>query len=129
MLDKDYKRRISELKEYLSSILKSDAIPIYEIIKNKPHQFDVRGIYTITTPDDNTIVWVGQTRTKTVAGRIRDHCKLNQSSDLNVMLRNYPSYPQDYDAYLVRCFEEVDERERSQLEHFLIGVLQPVFNK
>jgi ribosomal protein S3 len=129
VVKKDYTRRISELHKHLSTILEKDAIPIGEVLKNKPHQFDVQGVYVITTPDDKTIIWVGETRTKKVIGRIQNHCKLNQSSDLNVILKKDLNYPQDYNTYLVRCLEETDDRKRGQLEHFLLGVLQPIFNK
>ena len=97
-------------------------------ISNKPSQFDIQGVYIITTPDDKEIVWVGETTTPKVIERIKYHCTLKQSSDLNVVLKKHPDYPQDYNLYLVRCFGETDVRRRGQLEHFLIGVLQPVFN-
>ena len=129
MVEKNYTRRISELYEHLSTILGKDATPIGVILKNKPKQFDVRGVYIITTPDDREIVWVGKTTTKTVIGRLQAHRTINTSSDLNVILKKYPDYPQDCNIYLVRCLEETDARERGQLEHFLIGILQPVFNK
>ena len=128
-MERDYSKRISELQEYLSAILKKDAVPIAEILKNNPQQFNVEGVYFITTPDDKEIVWVGETTTQKIYARIKHHCTLKQSSDLNVVLKEHPDYPQDYKTYLVRCLEETDSRKRGQLEHFLIGVLQPVFNR
>ncbi len=129
MVEIDYSKRISELHECLSMILEKAATPINMILKNRPHQFNVKGVYVITTPDDNKIVWVGKTTTLKVYERIKHHCTLRQSSDLNVVLKKHLDYPQDCNKYLVRCFEETDTRQRGQLEHFLIGVLQPVFNK
>lgn len=128
MINKDYTKRISELRKKLSKILAKDAIAINDVLENKPAQFDVEGVYIITTPDDKTIVWVGETTTLKVYNRIKHHCTLKAKSDLNVVLKKYPKYPQDYFTYLVRCLKEKDTRERDQLEHFLIGVLQPVFN-
>lgn len=128
-MNSDYAPRISELQDRLSEILGRDAVPIGIVLKDKPEQFKVQGVYIITTPDDKTIVWVGETRTKKVCERIEAHCKLNQNSDLNVVLKKNLSYPQDYNIYMVRCLEETDDRKRGQLEHFLIGVLQPIFNK
>ena len=128
-MNKDYSKRISELNKRLPTILGKDAVPIGIILKEKPEQFKVEGVYIITTPDDKKIVWVGETTTLKVNERIKHHCTLKQSSDLNVVLKNYPDYPQDYNVYLVRCLEETDARQRGQLEHFLISVLQPVFNR
>ena len=128
-MNREYTKRISELQERLSEILKRDAIPIGVVLKDKPEQFKVQGVYVITTPDDSEIVWVGETRTKKVCERIEAHCNLNQNSDLNVVLKKNLNYPQDYNTYMVRCLEEIDFKKRGQLEHFLIGVLQPVFNK
>ena len=128
-MNNDYTLRISELQDRLSEILGRDAVPIGIVLKDKPEQFKVQGVYIITTPDDSQIVWVGETTTLKVYERIKHHCSLKQSSDLNVVLKKYPDYPQDCNVYLVRCLEETDSRERGQLEHFLIGVLQPVFNK
>ena len=120
---------MSELRKHLSTLLAKDAFLIGEILKNKPQQFDVQGVYIITTPDDKKIVWVGETLTLTVNERIKHHCTLKQSSDLNMVLKRHAEYPQDYNGYLVRCLKETDVMKRGQLEHFLIGVLQPTFNK
>jgi len=110
MVEINYSSRISELQEHLSTILEKDAVPIGEILKSKPDEFNVKGVYIITTSDDKEIVWVGETTTLTVKERIKHHCKLNQSSDLNVVLKKNPDYPQDCNIYLVRCFEETDAR-------------------
>jgi hypothetical protein len=66
---------------------------------------------------------------KTVIGRLENHLTKNQTSDLKVMLKMHPKYPQDADRYLVRCMEVIDARERAFFESFLIGILRPVFNK
>ena len=54
---------------------------------------------------------------------------MDMGSDLRGMVKCFADYPQDKDAYQVRCLEVENERERSFLEHFVIGVLRPAFNK
>ncbi len=110
-------------------MLSREARCIRDVLDNKPSAFDVEGVYVISTPDDSQFVYVGKTRTKTIVERIRDHRSIDTQSDLKGMLKRHPEYPQEIDRYFVRCAEERDARLRTFLEHFVIGVLQPPFNK
>ncbi len=125
----DYPARITVLRDRLSTLLSAEPSRIREILNNKPAAFDVPGAYAIATPDDSRFVYAGKTRTKTVLGRIRDHRSIDTQSDLRGMLKCHLPYPQEIDSYLVRSLEEKDARLRTFLEHFVIGVLQPPFNK
>jgi len=128
-----YSDRISDLNAMLFELLKKEPIAVQDIVYlfgRNISQFYVEGVYMISTPDDNEIVYVGKTRTKSVAGRVKDHRSINTNSDLKGMLSKlFKDYPQDIDNYLVRCIEIRDPRERTFFEHFLISILQPHFNK
>ena len=125
----DYPARIAALRGRLSTLLSSEPARIRDVLDGEPAAFDVEGVYAISTPDDSRFVYAGKTRTKTVLGRIRDHRSVDTQSDLRGMLQRYRDYPQEIDSYLVRCQQERDARQRTFLEYFVIGVLQPSFNK
>jgi hypothetical protein len=124
----DYSDRISELGSRLHELLSRNAVTIREIRQKKPPEFNVEGVYVISAPSGEPI-WVGRTKVNMVIGRLQNHLTKNQTSDLRVVLKRHPEYPQDADRYLVRCMEIVDARERAFFESFLIGILRPVFNK
>jgi len=100
-----------------------------DLLQEKPLRFNIEGVYAISTPGDNEIVYVGKTLTKSVIGRIADHRNIDTMSDLKGMLKLLTNYPQEVDSYLVRCIEVTDARQRTLFEHFAISVLQPAFNK
>jgi len=124
-----YSTRISEFHTQLCELLSKGALSIHNIIKKKPSQFNVEGVYAISTPDDREIVYVGKTLTKSVIGRLSDHRSIDTKSDLKGMLKLFSDYPQEIDHYLVRCVEVADPRKRTYFEHFSISILQPPFNK
>ena len=126
---KEFPTRISQFHNQLCELLSRDALSIHDIIREKPSQFDVEGVYVISTPDDEKIVYVGKTRTKSVIGRLSDHRIMDTNSDLKGMLKLFPDYPQETDQYLARCIKVTDPRKRTYFEHFLISILQPPFNK
>ena len=123
-----YSTRINEFSNLVSELLSMNPLTIRDVIKG-PSRFSVEGVYSISTPDDSEIVYVGKTRTKTIVGRIRDHRSIDTKSDLKGMLKLFSSYPQEIDDYLVRCVEIVDAKKRTFFEHFSISTLQPPFNK
>ncbi len=130
MLLKKYSAHISYLSAILCKLLGKEPLSVQDINSGRNiSQFNVEGVYVISTPDDSEFVYVGRTQRKTVAGRIKDHHCLNTNSDLKGMLSILKNYPQDIDNYLVRCIEIRDPRERTLFEHFLISILQPRFNK
>lgn len=126
---KEYGAQISEFGEKLVKFLSLGARTIHNVLDKKPLQFNVEGVYIISTPDDEKIVYAGKTSTKSIAERLRDHRNIDTTSDLKGMLKLFADYPQDIDNYLVRCVEVTDSRERTLFEHFAISILQPVFNK
>lgn len=128
-MEEEYSARISVFRNQLFELLSTDAFTIHDILRMKPSRFTVEGVYIISTPDDSEIVYVGRTRTKSVIGRLIDHRNIDTKSDLKGMLMLFSDYPQEIDDYLVRCLDVADARKRTFLEHFLISVLQPPFNK
>ncbi len=127
----EYSNRISEFRNQLFELLSTDALTIHDVLMKRPSRFNVEGVYLISTPDDNEIVYVGKTRTKSVIGRLSDHRTKDTKSDLKRMLKLklFSDYPQEVNNYLVRCVEVVDSRKRTFFEHFSISILQPPFNK
>ena len=125
----DSSSNIESHKEKLTRLLYSSVRTIQDVAFSLPAEFDVEGVYVISTPNDKEIVYAGRTKTKLVIGRIKDHRSTNTNSDLRGMVRINPSYPQGIDTYRVRCTEIIDYKERLFFEHFVIGVLKPAFNK
>jgi hypothetical protein len=121
--------RVSGLKKQLTRLLTSEAVSIGRVLADKPNGFAVSGVYAISTPADDEIVYVGKTRTKPIIGRLADHRSLDTKSDLRGMLKIHSDYPQQINEYVARCLCVVDDRQRTFLEHFCIGVVQPRFNK
>ena len=126
---KEYDARISEFREKLLQLLSVDARTIRNVLDKKPLQFNVEGVYIISTPDDRKIVYAGKTSTKSIIARLRDHRNIDTTSDLKGMLKVFADYPQEIDDYLVRCVEIMHSRERTFFEYFVISILQPPFNK
>ncbi len=110
-------------------MLASEPIPLSNILATKPSRFEVEGVYAISTPGDGEVVYVGKTIRKHVVGRLYDHKHMDASSDLNVIVKRFPTYPQRIDGYLVRCLKITDPRARGFFESFAIGILQPTFNR
>jgi hypothetical protein len=110
-------------------LITSKPSTIKEVLQKKPDRYSVEGVYVISTPKDNEFVYIGKTRTKIILGRIADHRTMGTNSDLKMMLKIFPDYPQEIDKYLIRCAEVSDPRERMFFEHFTISTLQPPFNK
>jgi hypothetical protein len=125
----EHSAQVSKFSTQLLELLSTDAYTVHDIMMKKPTRFNVEGVYIITTPDDNKIVYVGKTRTKSVLDRIRDHLNIDTNSDLKGMLKLFPAYPQEIYEYLIRCIDIPDARERTFFEYFLISILQPPFNK
>lgn len=127
--EEEYSALISRLRSQLRDLLSSVALTVHDVRFEEPPQFNVEGVYVISTPDDGEIIYTGKTRTKTVIERIADHRSIDTKSDLKGMLKMFLDYPQEIDEYLVRCVEISDSRDRTFFEHFSISVLQPPFNK
>ena len=116
-----YFAQISEFRTQLCELLSKDALRLYDVIGKKPIQFNVQGVYVISTPDDREIVYVGKTRTSSIIERLSDH--RSGRSDLKGMLK------QEIDRHLVRCVEIANSLKRTYFEFFLIGILQPPCNE
>jgi hypothetical protein len=125
----DFDSTILNYKHFLERLLSSKALPLVTVVQNKPFEFNVEGVYVISTPDDSKVVYVGKTRKLTVIGRMFDHRNTGTTSDLRGMLKLFSNYPQERDSYLIRCLEVENERNRALLEHFVISVIDPPFNK
>jgi hypothetical protein len=124
-----YNPEILEHKERLSELFAARGFTFNNILKNKPSQFNVKGVYAISTPNDGEVVYVGKTLTKSVIGRLSDHRSICTTSDLKGMLKLFPNYPQEINNYVVRCIQIDDPRRRTFVEYFIISAIQPAFNK
>lgn len=103
---------------------------IGEVVEGTPVESKVRGVYLMSLPDDpESLMYVGRTKSKTVHGRLCDHCRINTGSDLRGMLLRRPQYPQASADNGLRWIEVADSSERAYLELFAIAILQPVFNR
>ena len=90
------------------------------------------GVYAISTPDNDKIVYVGKTKTKSIPGRMYDHLMhkhLDTDSDLANMVLRREYLPQDYSSYLVRYVPLENSRDRMRFEMFTISILNPELNK
>lgn len=121
--------QVQKLHKRLEELMDSTRYTISKMLASVSSQHDVEGVYVITTPDDRSVVYVGRTKTKSIRGRMNDHLKNTGSSDLNVMLKEYPDYPQDPSKYCVRYISIEQPQQRNYFEHFAIGILEPPFNK
>ena len=122
-------RRLDTFRVLLDKLVHSVGRTVADVVGNEPRGFDVEGVYCISLPDDRKIVYIGQTRSKKVIGRVRDHRSNNGTSDLRCMLKNGTGdYPQAVDEYVVRCIEVADPKQRAFFEHFAMAVVQPPFN-
>jgi hypothetical protein len=119
------------LKTYhirLAELLGAPSHSVSEIVRSKDAH-DQPGVYAISCPDDDMVVYVGMTKTKTVAGRIADHRNSNTTSDLGGMLKRNLDLPQEIDDFRIRYVVVQDDRDRLFFEYFAIGCLAPALNK
>jgi len=120
----EYDSIINELKDDMKKLLDSEIFNIVDIEKGSKY---FPGIYAIRRPDSNEIVYVGQTKAG-ISNRMHQHLHMNGGSDLQIILRDHPEYPQDKTMYRTHYLEIQDERKRLFVESFIISVLQPSFN-
>jgi hypothetical protein len=109
-----------------------DAKPhrISDLLEVKPAEAAVSGVYLISAPDaPGQIVYAGRTKSKTILGRLVDHCGWNTASDLVGMLVRHPEFCRQAKSYSARWLRIEDNIERAQVELFAIAVLRPPFNR
>jgi hypothetical protein len=122
--------RIQELSSLLERLLSAPAVPVNELLRQRLEAADLPGVYLISqTEAADSPVYAGRTKTKSVLGRLRDHCVQKTGSDLAGMLSRHPTYPQDPRSYYLRWVAVPDDIARAQLELFAISVLRPPFNR
>ena len=129
MIEK-YKKEIKKWEEKLEELLSKKQELISNVAKNK--NIREKGVYAISRPDTNEIVYVGKTKTKTIQGRMYDHLKHKHGdtdSDLANMVLKRKHLPQDYPNYLVRYLPLEHSRDRMRFEMFTISILNPDLNK
>jgi hypothetical protein len=117
------------MKEMVEKILSAPQYLILDVA-TEPSLHNASGVYLIIPPDGSRVVYVGKTRSKSIAGRMKDHLSIDTNSDLKGMLKNvFTNYPQEKENYLVQYIAIPDDKERTLFEHFAIAVLNPPFNK
>ena len=79
MIEK-YKKEIKKWEEKLEELLSKKQELISNVAKNK--NIREKGVYAISKPDTNEIVYVGKTKTKTIQGRMYDHLKHKHGDSL-----------------------------------------------
>ena len=122
--------RVQLMTPALQSLLDAPSHRISNVLAQKLAHAAVPGVYLISAPSQpESIVYVGRTKTKTVLGRLNDHCRLSTPSDLSGMLLRYPDQAQDARSYDIRWVSVEDDISRAQLELFAIAVLKPPFNR
>lgn len=122
--------RVQELTALLEALLSAPAIRVGDLLTSSPAAADVPGVYLISqSPEISTQVYIGRTKTKSVLGRLRDHCRMKTGSDLAGMLSRHTTFPQETSGYYLRWVSILDGVERAQLELFAIAVLRPPFNR
>jgi hypothetical protein len=121
-------KRVESYVAQLFDLLSTPAVSVAEVLSHRTSH-DLPGVYAISDPADRSILYVGRTKTKSIAGRIADHKHIDTNSDLRGMLRRRPELPQDIDSYRVRYVVLDDDRERVFFEHFAIGAVAPDLNK
>ena len=126
----NYRNKIGDLSRLLDTHLRKVPEMISDVAKDK--EIKDLGVYTISLPNDDEIVYVGKTKTKTIPGRMHDHLMhkhLDTDSDLANMVLRRSELPQDYENYLVRYTPLEDSRMRMRFEMFAISSLNPRLNK
>jgi hypothetical protein len=124
-----YDSNLATYTDKLADLLAKQSVALSEVLRQWPDEAQMPGVYAISTPDD-VIVYVGMTVSQVLANRFHDHYNLRGSSDLRGMLPLFSaSHPQNREEYRVRWISITDLRQRSLFESFVIGVLQPPFNK
>ena len=95
-MDAAFEQRLKARSDQLAELIGAPVTPLGEVARAKALTARDLGVYAISLPGDpGTIVYVGRTKTKTVRGRIRDHLRIDGSSDLRGMLKRWPELPQD----------------------------------
>lgn len=122
--------RIHVLKNKLLELVASPTVQIAKIMAESHPSSCVLGVYLISAPKKpDEIVYAGRTKSKTIHGRLCDHCRLKTGSDLSGILLRFSDYPQIAKEYEARWIHVENEIERAQLELFTISVLCPPFNR
>ncbi len=106
------------------------AVQVKDMLAQAPELANVPGVYLLShCVDASTHVYIGRTKTKSVLGRLKDHCRMRTGSDLAGMLPRHATFPQETSGYYLRWVAVPDATERAQLELFAIAVLRPPFNR
>lgn len=125
-----YATNLATFTAELERLLSQPSHLLSDVIKRWPPEAQFPGVYAISTPDDSAVVYVGMTVSQVLADRLHDHYHLKGGSDLRGMLPVFSaSHPQIRDEYRVRWLTIEELRQRILFESFVIGVLQPPFNK
>jgi len=125
-----YREAAERLLVGVQLLVEAPVWEIGELIRAAPSAACAAGVYLISSPgSDQAHLYVGRTKSKTIFGRIRDHCGISTPSDLRGMLPRWPDYPQDPLLYRVRWLAVQDAGERASQELFAIAVLSPLFNR
>lgn len=117
--------RIAFLSDTFDTLLSTTPETLGSFAKRYPTG---HGVYVITDPDDNEIVYVGRSISARdgLGQRIYDHIYNSESSDLNQKLGGDRELTK---RHLIRIVELPDFDIRRFAEHFGIAILQPKLNR
>jgi hypothetical protein len=123
----EVKKTVYGYLEMLKRLMENERLTLKEV--KTGNKYNYRGVYVLTRPDNDEVVYAGKTIEKEIKGRMEDHLGGSGESDLKALLKEHRDYPQDPEEYFVRGIKIEDLRERGLFEYFLISVLNPPFNR
>ena len=117
--------RVGKVMSQLEELLSKDFETMKDAVKRYPTR---HGVYAISNPNDDEIVYVGMSKTAKdgVGQRLSDHLNNKEAATLKSMAGGDKKKAEEY---CVRILEEDAFITRRNLEAFAIGVLSPRFNK
>jgi hypothetical protein len=127
----EVKKTVEGYLEMLKRLMENERLTLKEA--KTGDKYNYHGVYVITRPDNDEVVYAGKTTTGStgIKRRIEAHLRISKigKSNLKAFLKKHRDYPQNPKEYYVRGIEIEDPRERGLFECFLISVLNPPFNR
>jgi len=118
MTSKSVRDSAKDNQRHLSTLVNSNEKTINIIIK---HDEPFAAVYAISSRDDDTIIYVGET--SDMVRRMRDHLSGNSSFSKKLKIPE-----NELKWYQIRYRRMANERQRKLFESYVIGVLKPKFN-
>lgn len=118
MTSKSVRDNTKENQRHLNTLVNSNEKTINVIVK---HNDPFAAVYAISSPDDDTIIYVGQT--SDIVNRMNNHL-----SGASTFSKKVKIPENELKRYKIRYRRMANEKQRSFFESYVIGVLKPKFN-